>query len=171
MELRRIAMPLFDFLCMDCGETSELLIAGSDESPRCKTCGGHNLKKLVSAHSSLSGPNKNRNARTRRYRMLWIVSRPGRLRRTGELLWKTTHITQSLHCGFFSFCGKTSLITPRSTRRTQRLYILFFFSFVTFVVKIKPIFFGSGLCLPYSAWQEGGLVRVRSYENSYIINI
>lgn len=53
-------MPLFDFLCMDCGETSELLIAGSDERPRCKTCGGHNLKKLLSAHSSLSGPNKNR---------------------------------------------------------------------------------------------------------------
>ena len=60
LELRRIGMPLFDFLCMDCGETSELLIAGSGERPRCKTCGGHNLKKLLSAHSSLSGPNKNR---------------------------------------------------------------------------------------------------------------
>ena len=49
-------MPIFDFLCLDCGETSELLIAGSGETPRCKTCGGHNLKKLFYDHSSLSKP-------------------------------------------------------------------------------------------------------------------
>jgi len=43
---------------------------------------------------------------------------------------------------FCAFCGKKSLITPR---RTRRLYIFIFFSFVIFVVKIKPIFFDSGL--------------------------
>jgi len=53
-------MPLFDFLCIDCGKPSEILITGSGDLPKCKNCGSHNLKKLLSAHSSLSGLNKDR---------------------------------------------------------------------------------------------------------------
>ena len=53
-------MPLFDFLCIDCGKPSGILIAGSGGLPKCKNCGSHNLKKLLSAHSSLSGLNKDR---------------------------------------------------------------------------------------------------------------
>ena len=48
-------MPLFDFLCLDCGETSEILVTGGDQAPGCGACGGGNLKKLISASSSLSG--------------------------------------------------------------------------------------------------------------------
>ncbi|NVM21565.1 MAG: zinc ribbon domain-containing protein [Desulfobacterales bacterium] len=51
-------MPLFEYLCSDCGERSEVLITGSGEQPQCRACGGHNLKKLLSAPSSLSGPTK-----------------------------------------------------------------------------------------------------------------
>ncbi|HET6459208.1 MAG TPA: FmdB family zinc ribbon protein [Syntrophales bacterium] len=48
-------MPLFEFLCAECGVTSEVLVASSSELPACKACGSTNLKKLLSAHSSLSG--------------------------------------------------------------------------------------------------------------------
>ena len=48
-------MPIFEFLCVECGETSEVLIASSNDSPNCKVCGSLNLKKLLSATSSLSG--------------------------------------------------------------------------------------------------------------------
>lgn len=48
-------MPLFEFLCMECGKTSEVLVTLSDESPTCKACGSEKLKKLLSAPSSLSG--------------------------------------------------------------------------------------------------------------------
>mmetsp|Transcript_818 Transcript_818/g.649 ORF Transcript_818/g.649 Transcript_818/m.649 type:complete len:84 (+) Transcript_818:3403-3654(+) len=52
-------MPLFDYLCLDCGKTSEVLIAGSDDFPECSFCSSRKLKKLLSAHSSMSGPAKN----------------------------------------------------------------------------------------------------------------
>ena len=48
-------MPLFDFICSDCGETSEILIATSEDQPECRSCGSVNLKKMISAHSSFSG--------------------------------------------------------------------------------------------------------------------
>ncbi|MBC2696019.1 MAG: zinc ribbon domain-containing protein [Desulfobacteraceae bacterium] len=48
-------MPLFDFLCLDCGKSSELLITGSEDQPKCHSCGSSNLKKLLAAHSSFSG--------------------------------------------------------------------------------------------------------------------
>jgi putative FmdB family regulatory protein len=54
-EVKKHAMPLFEFLCVECGATSEVLVASSDESPTCKACGSMNLKKLLSAPSSLSG--------------------------------------------------------------------------------------------------------------------
>ena len=48
-------MPLFDYSCQDCGETSEVLITDSKDQPQCKSCGSVNLKKMISAHSPLSG--------------------------------------------------------------------------------------------------------------------
>ena len=53
-------MPLFDYLCLDCGKTNEILITGSAEKPQCRSCNSNNLQKLLGAHSSISGPVKNR---------------------------------------------------------------------------------------------------------------
>jgi len=48
-------MPLYEYLCLDCGAQSELLINSGSEPPRCRSCDGANLKKLLSAHATLSG--------------------------------------------------------------------------------------------------------------------
>lgn len=53
-------MPLFDYHCVDCGQRSEILVTGSGRQPQCSACGSSNLRKLLSAHSSMSGPSKNR---------------------------------------------------------------------------------------------------------------
>jgi len=52
---RRFKMPLFDFLCSDCGKISEILVASSNEKAKCISCGSGNVKKMLSAPSSLSG--------------------------------------------------------------------------------------------------------------------
>ncbi|UZR27271.1 FmdB family zinc ribbon protein [Methylococcus mesophilus] len=39
-------MPLYDFLCRDCGQTSELLLKLSD-TPVCPHCGGSNMEKQL----------------------------------------------------------------------------------------------------------------------------
>ena len=48
-------MPLFDYLCLDCGKLSEILVTTSDEKQRCQVCNSANIKKMISAPSSLSG--------------------------------------------------------------------------------------------------------------------
>jgi len=48
-------MPIFEFLCAECGDVSEVLVTSSSQSTTCRTCGSANLKKLLSATSSLSG--------------------------------------------------------------------------------------------------------------------
>ncbi|MFC1868645.1 zinc ribbon domain-containing protein [Thermodesulfobacteriota bacterium] len=48
-------MPLFDYLCLDCGKYSEILITTSRDHPQCQTCSSSNLKKMISLSSSLSG--------------------------------------------------------------------------------------------------------------------
>ena len=53
-------MPLFEYLCLDCGQISEVLISSPSDQPQCRACRSRNLKKLLSAHSSLSGLPKNR---------------------------------------------------------------------------------------------------------------
>ena len=53
-------MPLFDYQCLDCGKSSEILVINTNDSPLCKSCGSSKLKKLVSAHSSMSGPAKSK---------------------------------------------------------------------------------------------------------------
>ena len=52
-------MPLFEFECSDCGEKSEILIIGSNKTVECRSCGSHDLKKLLSVPSSLSGTARN----------------------------------------------------------------------------------------------------------------
>lgn len=52
-------MPLFEYLCTDCGQVNEVLVFGSDDPPVCDTCGSQNQRKLLSAHSALSGTVKN----------------------------------------------------------------------------------------------------------------
>ena len=48
-------MPLFDYLCLDCGKLSEILVTVSVDQPQCQVCSSSNLKKMISAPSSLSG--------------------------------------------------------------------------------------------------------------------
>jgi len=48
-------MPLFDFLCLQCGQVNEVLVASSADRPSCPACGSGKMKKMLSAHSSLSG--------------------------------------------------------------------------------------------------------------------
>ena len=48
-------MPLFDYHCETCGKFSELLANSSVEQAQCSYCGSLEMKKLLSAHSSLSG--------------------------------------------------------------------------------------------------------------------
>jgi len=52
-------MPLFDILCLDCGKTSEVLVIGESDDLRCEDCGSSRVKRLLSAHSSLSGTARN----------------------------------------------------------------------------------------------------------------
>ena len=47
-------MPLYEYLCLDCGGQSEILVTGTSEEPKCKGCQSSNLKKLLSAHATLS---------------------------------------------------------------------------------------------------------------------
>lgn len=48
-------MPLFEYRCLDCGESCEILVVRTGEEPHCPVCGTRNLKKLLSAPSALSG--------------------------------------------------------------------------------------------------------------------
>ena len=48
-------MPIYEFKCEDCGKVSEILVFSSGEPIKCSGCSSNNLKKLVSATSSLTG--------------------------------------------------------------------------------------------------------------------
>ena len=52
-------MPLFEYLCMDCGELSEILVLSEDDRIDCSKCGSNSLKKMISAHASFSGVSAN----------------------------------------------------------------------------------------------------------------
>jgi len=51
-------MPLFDFLCLDCGKVNEMLVTGSSEPPGCPGCGSSHVKRMLSAPSSFSGASR-----------------------------------------------------------------------------------------------------------------
>ena len=53
-------MPIFEYLCLDCGKTSEILVTTSDDRQHCQSCGSTKLKKILSAPSSLSGMPSNK---------------------------------------------------------------------------------------------------------------
>jgi putative FmdB family regulatory protein len=52
-------MPIFEYLCLECGKNSELIVTDLSAESTCNHCGSSKLKKLLSAHSSMSGPSKN----------------------------------------------------------------------------------------------------------------
>ncbi len=51
-------MPIYDYLCTDCGTVSEVLSIRAEDAPVCGSCGGSRLDKLLSAPSSLSGSSR-----------------------------------------------------------------------------------------------------------------
>jgi putative FmdB family regulatory protein len=53
-------MPLYEFKCEDCGKSGEILIIGTQDEVVCQSCGSTNMTKQISAHSSMSGPVRNR---------------------------------------------------------------------------------------------------------------
>ena len=48
-------MPIYEYRCEKCGEVTELLVLGKEETPACKGCGSEALVKLMSAHNTTAG--------------------------------------------------------------------------------------------------------------------
>jgi putative FmdB family regulatory protein len=44
-------MPVYEYICNDCGKTNEILILKSDSTVKCEGCGSQNLKKRFSSFS------------------------------------------------------------------------------------------------------------------------
>lgn len=49
-------MPIFEYRCDSCGQVTEVLVLGREESPACRECGSPDLTKLMSAHNTIMGP-------------------------------------------------------------------------------------------------------------------
>ena len=47
-------MPIFEYICSECGKTAEILIMASDPDPACPACGSGSMTKILSAPSSHS---------------------------------------------------------------------------------------------------------------------
>lgn len=55
-------MPIFEYICNECKQKSEIIVFKSTDAATCPHCGSGNLSRLVSATSSLTGgqpPGKN----------------------------------------------------------------------------------------------------------------
>jgi putative FmdB family regulatory protein len=48
-------MPLYEYLCLKCGQTSEILVMSQEDKPACQACKSKKLKKLLSATAAYSG--------------------------------------------------------------------------------------------------------------------
>jgi len=48
-------MPIFEYVCSDCGNTSEHLVFNNEDTISCPNCQSKELKKLLSVTSSASG--------------------------------------------------------------------------------------------------------------------
>ena len=46
-------MPIYEYRCDNCGEVSEVLVLGKEESRACRDCGSADLTKLMSAHNTI----------------------------------------------------------------------------------------------------------------------
>ncbi|HHV81490.1 MAG TPA: zinc ribbon domain-containing protein [bacterium] len=44
-------MPLYDYKCLNCDATFEVLIKSPDEDVFCESCGSKNVKRLISSFS------------------------------------------------------------------------------------------------------------------------
>jgi putative FmdB family regulatory protein len=42
-------MPIYEYRCQKCGEVSEVLLLGREDTPVCTSCGSSELTKLMSA--------------------------------------------------------------------------------------------------------------------------
>ena len=42
-------MPIYEYRCLECGDTSEMLLRSGNESIECPSCGSKNLQKVFSA--------------------------------------------------------------------------------------------------------------------------
>ena len=58
-------MPLYEFECLDCGQSFETLVRNPN-SPICPGCQGHNLKRLLSMFSVSSETTRQVNLKTAR---------------------------------------------------------------------------------------------------------
>lgn len=48
-------MPIYEFECLDCGHTTEILLATTEtDLAACGSCESKQLKKLLSAHAAVS---------------------------------------------------------------------------------------------------------------------
>ena len=41
-------MPIYEFLCTDCGSSQETLVRNTGDTPVCESCGGDELKRKLS---------------------------------------------------------------------------------------------------------------------------
>jgi putative FmdB family regulatory protein len=48
-------MPLYEYLCQDCGQVTEILVMDEEQPLQCGACQSGKLKKLLSAHAAYSG--------------------------------------------------------------------------------------------------------------------
>ncbi|MGM0453474.1 MAG: FmdB family zinc ribbon protein [Thermodesulfobacteriota bacterium] len=48
-------MPIYDYVCRDCGQNGEFLVTGNADTPSCGSCGSSRMQKQLSAPSSFSG--------------------------------------------------------------------------------------------------------------------
>jgi len=48
-------MPIYEFICTECGEEFEELVLGSNKSVKCKKCGCADVEKKMSAFAFKSG--------------------------------------------------------------------------------------------------------------------
>jgi len=51
-------MPLYEYLCPDCGKSFEIIVSSADAQPECRFCGGSNLKRMLPAPAAYSGSSR-----------------------------------------------------------------------------------------------------------------
>ena len=48
-------MPIYEYRCLECGGTSEILLRSGNQSIECLFCGSKNLERLLSASYAVGG--------------------------------------------------------------------------------------------------------------------